>query len=188
MGYTPWNHWGSTRLSDFTFTFHFRALVKEMAIHSSVLAWRIPGTEETDGLPSMGSHRVRHNWSNLAAAAASNQNFTLEMSYVSTLFLSCHHHFLLFLLKKTIFSSLSSLLNNLHLYLTYLLFFFFWLREELEQVVNRNDEESRETLGHKSRGLVSSVICWGKMVFSGLHKCLPERENKFSTKVWFFKS
>ena len=59
-----------------------------------------------------------------AAAAASNQNFTLEMSYVSTLFLSCHHHFLLFLLKKTIFSSLSSLLNNLHLYLTYLLFFF----------------------------------------------------------------
>ena len=48
------------RLSDFTFTFHFRALEKEMAIHSSVLAWRIPGTGETDGLPSLGSHRVRH--------------------------------------------------------------------------------------------------------------------------------
>ena len=49
-----------TRLSDFTFTFHFHALEKEMATHSSVLAWRIPGTVEPDGLPSMGSHRVRH--------------------------------------------------------------------------------------------------------------------------------
>ena len=49
-----------TRLSDFTFTFHFHALEKEMATHSSVLAWRIPGTAEPDGLPSMGSHRVGH--------------------------------------------------------------------------------------------------------------------------------
>ena len=49
-----------TRLSDFTFTFHFQALEKEMATHSSVLAWRIPGTGEPGGLPSMGSHRVRH--------------------------------------------------------------------------------------------------------------------------------
>ena len=49
-----------TRLSDFTFTFHFRALEKEMATHSSVLAWRIPGTVEPGGLPSMGLHRVRH--------------------------------------------------------------------------------------------------------------------------------
>ena len=48
-----------TRLSDFTFTFHF-SLEKEMATHSSVLAWRIPGTEEPGGLPSMGSHRVIH--------------------------------------------------------------------------------------------------------------------------------
>ena len=47
-----------TRLSDFTFTFHFHALEKEMATHSSVLAWRIPGTGELSGLPSMGSHRV----------------------------------------------------------------------------------------------------------------------------------
>ena len=47
-----------TRLSDFTFTFHFPALEKEMATHSSVLAWRIPGTVEPGGLPSMGSHRV----------------------------------------------------------------------------------------------------------------------------------
>ena len=49
-----------TRLSDFTFTFQFHALEKEMATHSSVLAWRIPGTEEPDELLSMGSHRVRH--------------------------------------------------------------------------------------------------------------------------------
>ena len=57
-----------TRLSDFTFTFHFHALEKEMATLSSVLAWRIPGTGEPGGLPSMGSHRVRHGWSDLAAA------------------------------------------------------------------------------------------------------------------------
>ena len=49
-----------TRLSDFTFTFHFHALEKQMATHSSVLAWRIPGTGEPGGLPSMGSHRVGH--------------------------------------------------------------------------------------------------------------------------------
>ena len=49
-----------TRLNDFTFTFHFHALEKEMATHSSVLAWRIPGTAEPGGLPSMGSHRVGH--------------------------------------------------------------------------------------------------------------------------------
>ena len=49
-----------TQLSDFTFTFHFHALEKEMATHSSVLAWRIPGTEESGRLPSLGSHRVRH--------------------------------------------------------------------------------------------------------------------------------
>ena len=50
-----------TRLTDFTFTFHFHALEKEMATHSRVLAWRIAGTAEPGGLPSMGSHRVRHN-------------------------------------------------------------------------------------------------------------------------------
>ena len=49
-----------TRLSDFTFTFHFHALEKERATYSSVLAWRIPGTAEPGGLPSMGSHRVGH--------------------------------------------------------------------------------------------------------------------------------
>ena len=61
-----------TQLSDFTFTFHFHALEKEMATHSSVLAWRIPGMGEPGGLPSMGSHRVRHDWSDLAAAAAAD--------------------------------------------------------------------------------------------------------------------
>ena len=49
-----------TQLNDFPFALNFHALEKEMATHSSVLAWRIPGTEEPDGLPSMGSHRVGH--------------------------------------------------------------------------------------------------------------------------------
>ena len=49
-----------TQLSDFTFSFHFHALAEEMSTHSSVLAWRIPGTGEPGGLPSMGLHRVRH--------------------------------------------------------------------------------------------------------------------------------
>ena len=51
---------GRTRLSDFTLTFHFHALEKELATHSNILAWRIPGMGEPGGLPSMGSHRVRH--------------------------------------------------------------------------------------------------------------------------------
>ena len=58
-----------TRLSDFTFTFHFHALEKEMTTHSRILALRIPGTAEPDGLPSVGSHGVRHDRSDLAAAA-----------------------------------------------------------------------------------------------------------------------
>ena len=53
-------YYSQTRLSDFTFTFDFHALEKEMATHSSVLAWRIPGMAESGGLPSMGSHRVGH--------------------------------------------------------------------------------------------------------------------------------
>ena len=59
-----------TRLSSFTFIFYFHALEKGMATHASVLAWRIPGTGEPAGLPSMGLHRVGHDWSNLAEAAA----------------------------------------------------------------------------------------------------------------------
>ena len=72
------------RLSDFTFTFHFHALEKEMATHSSVLAWRIPGTEKPSGLLSMGLHRVGHDWSDLAAAAApkgSSQALPLWLSW-----------------------------------------------------------------------------------------------------------
>ena len=53
-------HANTQTLRDHTFTFHFHALEKEMATHSSVLAWRIPGMKEPGGLPSMGSHRVGH--------------------------------------------------------------------------------------------------------------------------------
>ena len=70
-------------LSDFTFTFHFHALEKEMATHSSVLAWRIPGTGEPGGLPSMGSHRVGHDWNDLAAAAAGYNASIFFMAIVS---------------------------------------------------------------------------------------------------------
>ena len=59
-----------TWLSDFILTFHFHALEKEMATHSSVFAWRVPGMGEPGGLPSTGSHRVRHDWSDLEAAAS----------------------------------------------------------------------------------------------------------------------
>ena len=86
---------GQTRLNNFTFTFHFHALEKEMATHSSVLAWRIPGTGEPGGLPSMGSHRVRHNWSDLAAAAA-EQLTLLLLSYTSQPPKLLENNFLLF--------------------------------------------------------------------------------------------
>ena len=67
-GCSPWGHRGSDRTS--LFTFHFHALEKEMATHCSVLAWRIPGTGEPGGLPSMGLHRIGHDWSDLAAVRA----------------------------------------------------------------------------------------------------------------------
>ena len=70
---------GRTQLSDFTFPFHFHALEKEMATHSSVLAWRIPGTGEPGGLPSMGSHRVGHDGSDSAAAAAAKGSVVLGL-------------------------------------------------------------------------------------------------------------
>ena len=66
--------------SDFTLTFHFHALEKEMATHSSVLAWRIPGMGDPGGLSSVGSHRVGHNWSDLAAAAAAATNINNQKS------------------------------------------------------------------------------------------------------------
>ena len=70
VGSSPWVAKSWTWLSDFPFTFHFHALEKEMATHPSVLAWRIPGTAEPGGLPSLGLHRVGHDRSDLAAAAA----------------------------------------------------------------------------------------------------------------------
>ena len=69
-----------TQLSNFTFTFPFHALEKEMAIHSNVLAWRIPGTGEPGGLPSMGSHRVGHDWIDLATAAAAGPIWLLDQT------------------------------------------------------------------------------------------------------------
>ena len=78
---------GRTRLSDFTLTFHFYALEKEMAAHSSVLAWRIPGTAEPGGLLSLGSHRVRHDWSDLAAAAAVHSNIMIIVSWIRSYYL-----------------------------------------------------------------------------------------------------
>ena len=69
VGCSPWGREESDTTERLHFIFHFRALEKEMATHSSVLAWRIQGAGEPGGLPSMGSHRVEHDWSNLAAAA-----------------------------------------------------------------------------------------------------------------------
>ena len=60
MGYSPWDLEVSVTTEQLHFHFSFHTLEKEMATHSSVLAWRIPGTGEPVGLPSMGSHRVRH--------------------------------------------------------------------------------------------------------------------------------
>ena len=80
-----------TRLSNFPFTFLFHALEKEMATHSSVLAWRIPGTGEPGGLPSMGSHRVGHDWSDLAAARSKLSylygNCRLKNNFLWTLYI-----------------------------------------------------------------------------------------------------
>ena len=83
MGLLGGGHDWVTSLSLFTFTFHFHALQKEMATHSSVLAWRIPGMEEPGGLPSMGSHRVGDNWSDLAAAAAACEYEKMKPKNVS---------------------------------------------------------------------------------------------------------
>ena len=72
VGCSPWGRWGSdtTEWHHFRFSISLKKLEKEMATHCSVLAWRTPGMVEPGGLPSMGSHRVGHDWSDLAAAAA----------------------------------------------------------------------------------------------------------------------
>ena len=94
-----------TRLSDFTFTFHFHALEKEMATHSSVLPWRIPGMGEPGRLPSMGSHRVGHDWSDLAAAAAGTSIYYYHSLYLSV-WLKCHKR------RKFIFDKLVKMEAN----------------------------------------------------------------------------
>ena len=75
-------------LSYFTFTFHFHALEKEMVTHSSILAWRIPGTGEPGGLPSMGSYRVGQDWSDLAVAVA-----TLSLVHLPYVWGNCGNYF-----------------------------------------------------------------------------------------------
>ena len=95
VGCSPWGR----EESDTTERLHFHALGKEMETHSSVLAWRIPGTGEPGGLPSMGSHRVGHNWSDLAAAAAAaarrcEQIFNLwQVKYLEDITLFSQHNF-----------------------------------------------------------------------------------------------
>ena len=80
---SPWGREELAQLSDFTFPFHFHALEKEMATLSSTLAWRIPGTGVPGELLSMGSHRVGHDWSDLAAAAADRKIQILEWVVIS---------------------------------------------------------------------------------------------------------
>ena len=89
-----------TQLNDFTFTFHFHALEKEMATHSSVLAWRIPRTGEPGGLPSMGSHRVGHAWSDLIAAAVAGVNPAKGKKFFENLFKTSIIAFYFFLFQS----------------------------------------------------------------------------------------
>ena len=118
-----------TELSDFAFTFHFHLLEKEMATHSSTLAWRIPGSGEPGGLPSMGSHRVGHDWSDLAAAAVVLSIFSCAWwqfvcHLYKYLFRSFGHFILVFksLLKYTLlqccinFCCIAKWLNYTHIY------------------------------------------------------------------------
>ena len=100
VGCSPWGCEESDMTERLYFHFYFHTLEKEMATHSSVLAWRIPGTGEPDGLLSMESHRVGHNWSDLAAAEitfamlflASLTYWTRNSVFVSDLFNHCFSH------------------------------------------------------------------------------------------------
>ena len=105
-----------TQLSNFTFTFHFHALEKEMATHSSVLAWRIPGTGEPGGLPSMGSHRIGRDWSDLAVGSA-----CFQLSGFIRLFPAC---VILGVQNLLLFSPLSVLFSKLAVFL------FIWQSQE----------------------------------------------------------
>ena len=114
-----------TRLSDVTFTFHFHALEKEMAAHSSVLAWRIPGTGEPGGPPSMGSHRVGHDWSDLAAAAAAAAIHVAGVCYATKCafseFYECHWGIFYIFSHHTFFFKIVCTLS-------WLVFFTLWLQ------------------------------------------------------------
>ena len=86
VGYSPWDCEESDMTEILNFTFHFHALEKEMATYSSILACRIPGTEEPCGLLSMGSHRVRHDWRN---SSSSSSSLDLVFIWVLAICLSC---------------------------------------------------------------------------------------------------
>ena len=119
-----------TRLSEFTFTFHFTALKKEMATHSSILAGRIPGTGEPGGLLSMGSYRVGHDWSDLAAAAA--EMWRLRLRNMSDLLVIGTHYEVLWKIVSSsggFWASLLKVFSNL--YLAVNLIPFLWYLKEL---------------------------------------------------------
>jgi len=127
-----------TRLSDFTFTFHFHALEKEIANHSSVLAWRIPGTGEPGGLRSMESHRVGHDWSDLAVAA--------EANYFTILYWFCHT------LKIKFFFITMPLLYQTKL--TIVLWYKLPLQETWFRSLDQEDPLEEEIANH------SSILAW----------------------------
>ena len=114
-------------LSDFTFNFHFPALEKEMATHSGGLAWRIPGTGEPGGLPSVGSHRVGHDWSDLAAAAAAKKNRSIILSRETEEFSSAFkiHEFPHSCIHEEYFYILENLVNWYQYLNWFYLFIFF---------------------------------------------------------------
>ena len=87
VGCSPWGHYELDTTE--WLHFHFHALEKEMATHSSVLAWRIPGTEEPGGLLSMGLHRVGHDWSDLAAAAGTLNGILCNSQNIRNIFCFC---------------------------------------------------------------------------------------------------
>ena len=108
--------WSEIRLSNLTFTFHFHALEKETATHSSVLAWGIPGTGEPGGLLSLGLHRVRHDWSDLVVVVWS-ENLILEVKVYAV----CNFIYMLGWIVKT-----GSVVNITLMFLLSL-FLFYWI-------------------------------------------------------------